>query len=538
MRLRFIPLLGVVVLACERAPLQTEPAAPTANGSAEFDGHHSHFRYGTMSWAPTANSGEVRFRLRAGFRRDAYSSPPNPGDTYFQDVVGETQLDYGDGNVSALVLFIVTAASVTENWVIVEALDFQTPNVGVLHTYADAGPFTAQLASAGLLGAACCRLDGPQVIPTPPFLIPGLMNRAGGRYPIPTSVSPMSVNSSPVSAIAPIVVVPENAAATFSVPAVDPDGDPIQWRLASDAEAGGGQHPPDISVDAATGLVTWNTMGLDQANFYTTTIMVEDLDGGGQVKSKTPVDFFLRVRPQIGNAPTCAVSPAGPLTGTVGAPMSFTVTGSDPDAGATVTLNSAGLPITRDPDIGLTVAASAPALPITGASPQSTVSWTLIDVTVGTHVALFTATDENGLQGICSVTYTITGNGGGGGEVAIDIKPGSDDNPVNLKSKGKIPVAVLSDADFDAASLDPASITLGNDEGSDTPVAARNNGTLMAGLEDVDQDGDLDLVLHFETQALVRNSDLDASTTELILNGLTTDGPAVQGRDVVRIVGR
>jgi len=541
MRLRFIPLLGLVVLACERAPLQTEPSAPTANGSDEFDGHHSHFRYGTMSWAPTGNPGEVRFRLRAGFRRDdpAYKGQPFPvtGD-FIQDEVGQTLFDFGDGNVSAiLVPFIVTAHSETENWIIVEAVDFsaEPAGPGIPHTYDGSGPFTARLAAliTGTLRAACCRLDGPQIISVPPFLIPGLMNRAGLSYPVPTTVSPFSGNSSPVSAIAPIVVVPENPAATFFVPATDPDGDPLKWRLATQGEAGGGSHPPGLTIDEATGQVTWNTTGLDQANFWTTTIMIEDLDGpGGAVKSTIPVDFFLRIRLPVGSAPTCAVSPAGPLSATVGQPLSFTVTGTDADPGATVTLNSAGMP---------SVAESSPALPVTGASPQSSdVIWTPGDALVGTHVALFTATDNNGLQGLCSVTITVTGGGGGGGdpEVGIDIKPGSDDNPVNLKSKGKIPVAVLSDADFNAASLDPASITLGNDDGDDTPVAARNNGTLMAGLEDVDQDGDLDLVLHFETQALVSNFDLDAGTTELILNGLTAAGAAVQGRDVVRIVGR
>ncbi|MGH7340177.1 MAG: hypothetical protein ACREKH_06775, partial [Candidatus Rokuibacteriota bacterium] len=173
--------------------------------------------------------------------------------------------------------------------------------------------------------------------------------------------------------------------------------------------------------------------------------------------------------------------------------------------------------------------------------------WTPGDVNVGTHLVLFTATDDNGLQGLCSVAITVTaGSGGGGGPLAvsIDIKPGSVENPVNLRSQGKLPVAVLTTPELDAASLDPASITLGNDDGDDTPVAtkARRRGQgeprLMASLEDVDQDGDLDLVLHFKTQALVINGDLTAGTTELTLNGLTIEGTAVEGHDVVRIVAR
>lgn len=121
--------------------------------------------------------------------------------------------------------------------------------------------------------------------------------------------------------------------------------------------------------------------------------------------------------------------------------------------------------------------------------------------------------------------------------VGIDIKPGSDRNPVNLRSRGRIPVAILTTDGFDAGDVDPSTVTLGNDDGNDTPVAGRRNG-LMASLEDVDDDGDLDLVMHFDTQALVANGDLDANTTELILNGVTTGGEVIHGSDTATIVPR
>ena len=121
-------------------------------------------------------------------------------------------------------------------------------------------------------------------------------------------------------------------------------------------------------------------------------------------------------------------------------------------------------------------------------------------------------------------------------EADIDIKPGSDPNSINLGTRGDIPVAILTTDDFDAADVDASTVTLGDDDGNDTNVAARRNGSVKASLEDVDDDGDLDLILHFETQALVANGDLDASSTELILNGETTGGLVIQGSDAVNIV--
>jgi len=43
-------------------------------------------------------------------------------------------------------------------------------------------------------------------------------------------------------------------------------------------------------------------------------------------------------------------------------------------------------------------------------------------------------------------------------EVDIDIKPGSDPNSINLKSKGVVPVAVLTTDGFDASTVDPETV--------------------------------------------------------------------------------
>jgi len=102
-------------------------------------------------------------------------------------------------------------------------------------------------------------------------------------------------------------------------------------------------------------------------------------------------------------------------------------------------------------------------------------------------------------------------------EVEIDIKPGSDLNSINLKSRGVVPVAVLTTDDFDASTIDPSTET----------VEFAGASPVRWALCDVDGDGDDDILFHFKTQDL----NLDENSTEATL---TVDG--IGGTDTVRIV--
>jgi len=138
--------------------------------------------------------------------------------------------------------------------------------------------------------------------------------------------------------------------------------------------------------------------------------------------------------------------------------------------------------------------------------------------------------------------------------VAIDIKPGSDPNSINLKSKGVIPVAILTTVDFDATTVDPGLVKFGPSNGS-----VLNGSVLVAGgpgtsgplasaelycpdalgeatethgvghVKDVDGDGDADVVYHFPTQ----DSGIACGDTAATLTGETFGGQPITGSDSI-----
>ncbi|MCK4723014.1 MAG: hypothetical protein KAT75_06910, partial [Dehalococcoidia bacterium] len=103
--------------------------------------------------------------------------------------------------------------------------------------------------------------------------------------------------------------------------------------------------------------------------------------------------------------------------------------------------------------------------------------------------------------------------------VSIDIKPGTFPNDINLKSRGRIPVAILTTGCFDAATVDASTVRFG-------PAGAA---AVHDALKDVDGDGNVDMILHFKTE----DTGIKAGDTEATLTGETLDGGKIVGTDSV-----
>ena len=112
-------------------------------------------------------------------------------------------------------------------------------------------------------------------------------------------------------------------------------------------------------------------------------------------------------------------------------------------------------------------------------------------------------------------------------QINIDIKPGSGETaPINPKSKGVIPVALLSSAEFDALTVDLKTLTFGSTGNEPSYVRCNKNGV------DFNGDGRLDLLCHFENQLTKFDSDDVRGTVK----GRTLNGMQFEGRGMLKIV--
>ncbi len=424
----------------------------------------THFRYGHITW-DVGSGNTIEFTIQDAWRRDAYNNSNSPdrcvntqtntstactgsgGNPAVGDVIherqGGSQFDPGDGSGligspvtiggSDALLYLVTSIDAANNWLFGVALDpgtspqpvgcglGNTPSTcdtTIEHTYATTGNFVAKMDD-------CCRIS-PCVSPT------AHINNPDNEYHVATTVNVGAGNTSPVSALPPIILCPTNALCQFTVPVSDNELDTVEFRMSTSAEAGfnlpvsdPGQGQPgtaagcatNASIGTSSGLYSWDTTGCtvagdptpvppnggcNQPSFntcYSTQVKIEETTANGDVA----VDFLICLTdcPPSNNAPSFdPPSPCGQtLSVNPGDLLSFTVEASDGDTADDVELNVAGLP---------SGASMTPALPTSGDPVSSDFDWTPNVGDIGQHVVTFTATDECGAQELCSVTIDVS----------------------------------------------------------------------------------------------------------------------------------
>ncbi|MFC1738548.1 hypothetical protein ACFL1G_05810 [Planctomycetota bacterium] len=127
-------------------------------------------------------------------------------------------------------------------------------------------------------------------------------------------------------------------------------------------------------------------------------------------------------------------------------------------------------------------------------------------------------------------------------EVPVDIKPTSCPNPLNVNTRGLLPVAILGTEDFDVAEIDVATILI---EGYALPLRW-NYEDVATPVEDWDEcecitegpDGYMDLTLKFKEQEIIEalGEVVDREVLVITITGSLLDGSSIYGKDCVVIL--
>ena len=110
---------------------------------------------------------------------------------------------------------------------------------------------------------------------------------------------------------------------------------------------------------------------------------------------------------------------------------------------------------------------------------------------------------------------------------SIDVRPGSETNPISPDGRGLVPVAILTTDVLGATDVDSSAVCFGDAEAPEQRDCSEAHGA--GHVEDVNGDGRADLVLHFE----VAETGIDPGDSRACLTGKTREGLEIEGCDSI-----
>jgi hypothetical protein len=396
-----IMLLSSVLLTTQTFDFGKDAHATDTNAQNDDIVHiqsPSHFRYGHINWHRIGMTNEVEFNVLNQFTRSDYIICVNPitqlptpctgpggspgvGDVFTETVAfpDGTELFFGDTTNSGALEYLVDSINVAQDTLFAHAVNLSRSDQKIRHTYSGTGPFLAEIN------------DSTRNVVEE--------NNPNKGYRVSTIIDLSISNQSPVSTLAPVIVCPAGIC-KFTIPATDADGDTLNFRLSTAAEAGdagfvqpGAGTPQPLTVVSTNGTVTWNTSGFqnppscivsfDPLCLYSTSITIEE-KRGSTVIGKVMVDFLINI-----DAPTLSVTPppsnGGKYNMIVGVTLQLLVACLDPNAADTVTIGSSALPAD---------ATLSPSIP---GNPASRI-FTFSPIVVQNVSVTFTCVDNKGNQ--------------------------------------------------------------------------------------------------------------------------------------------
>jgi DNA/RNA endonuclease G (NUC1) len=135
----------------------------------------------------------------------------------------------------------------------------------------------------------------------------------------------------------------------------------------------------------------------------------------------------------------------------------------------------------------------------------------------GTYTVTFTVTDKDHAASVArSTSFTIL-------RIPTSLLVNPERINIQGPGNGQVIVTVLGTTAFAGSSIDLGSVRIVN-----ARIDVRGSGASKAQVEDVNQDGITDLVLHFDRDTLVADGQLTSGTTQLVLMANLSDGRQIE----------